>query len=141
VALILLSNTLSNTARAQDDKLYELYRKAQAAQQAGDFQTAAGHYEELVRLRPELAEVHANLGSIYYQIHDDTKAMAALEKAIQLKPELTAPHVFLGVVASRQQNYEKAIHHLETSAKLDSSNLVVPFYLGEAYFATRRYAK
>ena len=140
VALILLSNTLSNTARAQDDKLYELYRKAQAAQQAGDFQTAAGHYEELVRLRPELAEVHANLGSIYYQIHDDTKAMAALEKAIQLKPELTAPHLFLGVVASRQQNYEKAIHHLETSAKLDSSNLVVPFYLGEAYFATRRYA-
>ena len=136
VALILFSNT----APAQDEKLYDLYTKAQAAQQAGDFQTAAGHYEELVRLRPELAEVHANLGSIYYQIHDDAKAAAALEKAIQLNPKLTAPHFFLGVVASRQQNYEKAIRHLETSVKLDSSNLIVPFYLGEAYFATRRYA-
>ena len=140
IILALACILFPNTTLAQDEKLYNLYTKARAAQQAGDFQTAAGHYEELVRLRPDLAEAHANLGSIYYQIRDDKKAAAALEKAIQLNPRLAAPHFFLGVVASRQQQYGKAIRRLETSAKLDPSNLLVSFYLGEAYFATRRYS-
>ncbi len=128
-------------APAQDERLRDLYTRAQAAQQAGDFQAAAGYYEELVRLRPDLAEAHANLGSIYYQIRDDAKAEAALEKAIRLNPRLGAPYFFLGVVASRQKNHEKAIRHLGTSETLDPSNLIVAYYLGEAYFANRQYAE
>ena len=73
IILALACILFPNTTLAQDEKLYNLYTKARAAQQAGDFQTAAGHYEELVRLRPDLAEAHANLGSIYYQIRDDKR--------------------------------------------------------------------
>ncbi len=128
-------------APAQDERLRDLYSRAQAAQQSGNFHAAASHYEELVRLRPNLAEAHVNLGSIYYQVREDAKAEAALERAIQLNPQLgAAPYFFLGVVASRQRNHEKAIRHLVTSAKLDSSNLVVAYYLGEAYFANRQYS-
>ena len=130
---------LADAAPAQDAPLRRLYAQAQAAQQAGDFQSAATYYEKLVLLRPDLAEAHANLGSIYYQTHDDKKAVAALEKAVRLKPELAAPHFFLGVVTSRQRRYEKAIRHLTTSARLDPTQLVIPFYLGEACFAAGRY--
>ena len=140
IVLVVALTLLSGPALAQDDKLHDLYSKAQAAQRVGDLQTAARHYEKLVLLRPDLAEAHANLGSIYYQIRDDNKAVRALEKAVRLNPRLAAPHFFLGVVASRSRNHEKAIRHLEASATLDASNLVVPFYLGEAYFATRRYS-
>ena len=110
------------------------------AHQAGDFRAAAGYYEELVRLRPDLAEAHANPGLIYYQIREDAQAEAALQKAIRLNPRLSAPYFILGVVASRQQNNENAIRHLETSARLDPSNPIVWYYLGEAYFANRQYA-
>lgn len=128
-------------APAQDARLRDLYSRAQAAQQSSDFQAAASHYEELVRLRPNLAEAHANLGSIYYQIREDGKAAAALERAIQLNPQLgAAPYFFLGVIASRQKNHEQAIRYLERSEKLDSSNMVIAYYLGEAYFANRQYS-
>ena len=121
-------------------RLCELYTRAQVAHQAGDFRAAAGYYEELVRLRPDLAEAHANPGLIYYQIREDAQAEAALQKAIRLNPRLSAPYFILGVVASRQQNNENAIRHLETSARLDPSNPIVWYYLGEAYFANRQYA-
>ena len=64
IILALACILFPNSTLAQDEKLYNLYTKARAAQQAGDFQTAAGHYEEFVRLQPDLAEAHANLGSI-----------------------------------------------------------------------------
>ena len=137
--LATLAALFSCIVLAQDETLYDLYAKAQAAQQAGELRTAAGRYEEIIRLQPELAEAHANLGSIYYQIGDDRRAASSLENAVKLKPQLIAPHFFLGVVAIRQQDHRKAIRHLETSARLDPSNLVVPFYLGEAYFAEGRF--
>ena len=129
-----------NLASAQEEILFNLYTEAQAAQKAGDLRTAANHYEEIVRLRPDLAEAHANLGSIYYQIRDDEQAAASLERAIDLNPQLTAPHFFLGVVGLRQHDYPKAIRHLEASARLGPSDAAVPLYLGEAYFSVGRYS-
>lgn len=126
---------------APEERLRELYTSAQAAQQAGDFHAAASHYEELVRLVPNLAEAHANLGSIYYQIREDDKARASLNKALQLNPQLgAAPHFFLGVIATRRQKNDQAIRHLEKAGTIDPSNWIVAYYLGEAYFATRRYS-
>lgn len=118
----------------------ELYAKAQAAQQAGDLRAAAVHYEQLVRLLPDLAEARVNLGSIYYQMREDAKAEAALNEAIRLNPQLgAAPYFFLGVIASRNREHEQASRRLERAEKLDPSNRFVSYYLGEAYFATRRY--
>ena len=116
----------------------DLYMRAQSAQQSGDLRAAAGLYREIVGLRPELAEAHANLGSIYYQIRDDDRARASLEQAIQLKPALAAPHFFLGVLAARQQDHKGAIRHLEDAIRLDPSNVAASLYLGEAYFSDGR---
>ena len=139
ISLSMWAILVACVALAQDERLIDLYSRAQAAQQAGDLRAAAARYEEIIQLAPGLAEAHANLGSIYYQIGDDNRAASSLENAVKLKPQLTAPHFFLGVVAIRQQDHLKAIRHLETSARLDPSNLVVPFYLGEAYHAEGRY--
>ncbi len=138
VALILCG--LPAAASAQDqERLYSLYQKASAAQQKGDLSSAAALYEEIVRLSPDLAEAHANLGSIYYELRDDAKALDSLDQAIRLKPELAAPHFFSGVISSRGRNYTAAIGRLETAAKLDPSNLVVQVYLGAAYFARGKF--
>jgi tetratricopeptide (TPR) repeat protein len=127
-------------ALAQEARLRDLYSRAQAAQQAGDFRAAASHYEELVGLMPDLAEAHANLGSIYYQMREDAKAQAALEKALELKPNIgAAPHFFLGVIAARHQKHEQSIRRLVVAREIDPTNLVVAYYLGEAYFAEGRY--
>lgn len=138
VALVVLAS-FSAPMLGQDEHLRDLYARAQAAQQAGEFHVAASHYEELVRLLPDLAEAHANLGSIYYQIGEDEKAETALNAALQLNPYLgAAPYFFLGVIAARHQRNDQAILHLEKAETLDPSNWVVAYYLGEAYFAKGR---
>lgn len=129
----------SSGALAQDGTIQELYGTAQSAQAAGDFSGAARSYEGIVRLLPDLAEAHANLGSIYYQIGDDRKAANSLEKAIELKPDLAAPYFFLGVISRRQNDHNRSIHYLELYSRIDPSNSIVPVYLGEAYYETGRY--
>jgi outer membrane protein assembly factor BamD (BamD/ComL family) len=42
--------------------LEELSSQAQAAQQSGDYASAAKCYQELTQLRPDVAEIWANLG-------------------------------------------------------------------------------
>jgi len=123
-----------------DQQLYQLYTRAQQAQQKGDLQTAAEAYEKIVRLQPELAEAHANLGSIYYQMGRSRKAAAALNKAVEIKPDLAAPYFFLGVIASNARDYEEAIERLSRAARLDPANAAIHLYLGGARFGAGDYA-
>ena len=139
-AFALVSVLSASAAAAQQGSLPEIYAEAQQAQRNGDLRAAASHYEKIVAMRPDVAEAFANLGSIYYQLGEDSKAADRLRKAIEIKPQLAAPHFFLGVVSARQKAYESAIRSLETSARLDPSNGMVPIYLGEAYHAVRRIA-
>lgn len=137
--MVLVAALVPCAGFAQEDRLRELYFAAQSAQQSGDLQTAARNYEEIVGLRPELAEAHANLGSIYYQSGDSQRAKASLEAALRLRPELAAPHYFLGVIASGQRSYGTAIQHLEAYARADPSESSVSLFLGQAYYAIGRY--
>ncbi len=125
---------------SQEQQLQALYARAQAAQREGDLQTAISHLREVVRLVPDLAEAHANLGSLYFQVRDDRQATLSLERALQLKPELVGPHFFLGALTSRRNDFPTAIGHFERAVRLDPTNLYALFYLAEAYFATRRYS-
>lgn len=139
VRLFLVGVCLSISLLAQEDRLYELYEGAQRAQQSGDYRSAANDYEEIVRLRPDLAEAFANLGSVYYQMGDEKKASAALKKAIELKPQLAGPHFFLGVLSVKARRHEEAVRFLKTAGRSDPSNLIVQLYLGFAHYALGDY--
>ncbi len=45
----------------------ELIRQAQQQQQSNDLSAAAASYREALKLRPDIAELHANLGLMDYQ--------------------------------------------------------------------------
>ena len=139
-AVVLLACLQSaGVALAQDEALRRLYSSAQSAEAQGDLRRAADNYEQIIRLLPDMAEAHANLGSIYYRLGEDSSAAKSLERATELKPGLAAPHFFLGMIAGRGQDYESASRHLEACSRLDPTNPIVPIYLGEAYFATGRH--
>jgi tetratricopeptide (TPR) repeat protein len=127
-------------AISQED-LGRLYAEAQAAQNAGDLATAARKYEAIVRLRPDMAEAHSNLGNLYYQQGDAARAGAAYRKAIQLKPQLAGPHFFLGVIAFNQHDYAAALSHLSRASRLDSRNALISSYLGYTQYARGSYAE
>jgi tetratricopeptide (TPR) repeat protein len=123
----------------QQDVLIQLYTDARKAQADGDYKTATQKYECLIKLRPEMAEAHANLGVLYYQQGQAEQALQTFSKAIQLKPDLAGPHFFLGVLSFNNRNYEEASKYLKRAETLDPSNFAIQLYSGYNHYARSSY--
>ena len=121
------------------DVLAQLYKEAQEAQQAGDYKVATQKYERIVKLRPEMAEAHANLGLLYYQQGQAEQALKTFRKAIELKPDLVGPYFFLGVLSFNARKYDDASGYLERAEALDPSNLAIQIYSGYNCYARASY--
>ena len=120
---------------ARPPDLETLYKQALRAQAAGDNKTAIAKYEQIVRLRPDLAEAHSNLGTLYYEQRQVDHAVKSFEAALKLKADLSAPNFFLGLIAFNARNYEVALRRLKNSEALDRSNFLIELYLGYTHFA------
>ena len=123
----------------QEDELFRLYSEAREAQAAGDYKTATQKYQRIVTLRPDMAEVHSNLGILYYQQKKSSEASSHFRKAIDLKPALAAPYFFLGILAVDDRRHEDAVQYLKRAANLGAPKLKVHLYLGHAYYAQSSY--
>ncbi len=110
-----------------------LLASAQQAQARGDFQSAAQFYSEAVKVRPEIAELRANLGLMYYQSGKDEQAIEAFREAIRLKPGLFVPNLFLGLDYVRLKRFSEAIPCLKQAALLNATDIQAQLALGQAY--------
>ena len=113
-----------------------LLASAQQAQARGDFKAAAESYHRAVAFHPEIAELQANLGLMYYQAGKDQQAITALRQAIRLKPRLFVPNLFLGLDYGKLQRFNDAIPYLRRATSLNPSDLQAQLALGQAYTAT-----
>lgn len=85
VALLALS---ALAAVAQESAAPEqLFRDAVAAQQKGDFEGAVLKYRDLIKLRPDVPEVHANLGAALVRLGRFDDAIVEYERALALNPQ------------------------------------------------------
>ena len=64
----------------------ELLEKSNADYEAGRFEAAAKGYEEILEKEGAQVGVLQNLGSAYYRLGDDGRAILAFERALLLKP-------------------------------------------------------
>ena len=125
---------------ARPPDLATLYEEARRAQAAGDNKTAIEKYEQIVQLRPNLAEAHSNLGTLYYEQRQVDHAVKSFEAALKLKADLAAPNFFLGLIAFNARKYEVALRRLKKSEALDRSNFLIELYLGYTYFAQSHFS-
>jgi tetratricopeptide (TPR) repeat protein len=104
------------TLCAQSSNPDATQRYAEAGQRAlaeGRYSDAEGAFEKLAALEPGIAEVHANLGLIYFQEQKFEKAVPALRKALKLKPGLTKSDNLLAMSLSELGQYREAAPGLE----------------------------
>jgi len=76
------NNIPQQTSKAPND----LFRQANEAYSKGDFQTAAGVYEELLKANGESATVYYNLGNSYYKLNKIAPSILNYERALLLEP-------------------------------------------------------
>src|ERR1700687_2057658 len=110
ICLIAL-NAIGQSSRNSATERYA--EEGQSALTAGRLGDAEKAYEKLRDLEPGVAEVHANLGMIYFQEGRFDQAVPALRQALKLKPSLTRSESLLAVSLSALGRYSDALPGLE----------------------------
>src|SRR5438874_8227318 len=87
--------------------------QGQKALASGRYEEAEHAFEKIRELEPGMAEVHANLGAIYFQERKFDKAVPALRQAIKLNPHLVKSATLLAISLSELGRYSEALPGLE----------------------------
>src|SRR5215831_347653 len=132
----------SSAKRGQVDlspQVREYFQAAKQAEKAEDYERAADAYRSILKLNPDLAEAHQNLGLVYYVQTKNLDAIESFQKALQRKPDLLGANLFLGMAWLGMNQYEKAIAPLKKALLLSPSERTAYLNLGLSYVETGRY--
>src|SRR5438874_10052115 len=114
---VLMSFWLSGSCiLAQSSHAIAIQRYSEEGQKAlatGRYDDAEQAYEKLRELEPRTAEVHANLGLIYFQQRKFEQAVPTLREALKLKPSLGKSEALLAMSLSELGRYREALPGLE----------------------------
>ena len=91
---------------AQLDRYADEAQKALAEQR---YDAAARAYEKLRELSPQTAEVHAQLGLVYFQQHAFARAVPSLRQALKLHPGLPKADILLAMCLSELGQFQEAL--------------------------------
>ena len=97
----------------QSDSVQHLYEQAQRAMAQGRYAEAEQVYEKLSKLDAGTAEVHANLGLLYFEERKFELAVLELRQALKLKPSLVKSESLLAMSLSELGRYSEALPGLE----------------------------
>ena len=106
---------LMNGQARNDAADYAAQGKQALAQ--GHYAAAKSNYEELSRLEPDVAEVHATLAAICFQQREYEEAIREIRIAQKLKPGLSKLDSLLGLSLAETGQYSQALPGLEKGFK------------------------
>jgi tetratricopeptide (TPR) repeat protein len=107
------------------------------------YDAAARAFEQLRELSPDVAEVHAQLGFIYFQQGRFQTSVAALERALALKRDLPNLPLLLAMARSELGRHEEALPDLEKGFKATTDpalRRMAGLELQRAYTGLQRHA-
>ena len=111
--LAVFSLALCISPAMSQDSVEQYAEQGQTALAAGRYTEAEKAFEKLRRLEPGMAEVHANLGLIYFEERKFEEAVPALRRALKLKPTLGKSDNLLAMSLSEIGHYDEAVPGLE----------------------------
>jgi len=111
--VLFLGTFVACQSGAQDAGFEKQYQDAQRALAEGKIDEAQHDYENLRDANPGIAEIHANLGLIYFEQRKFDAAIPELRRALQLKPGLSNSAALLAMSLSELGRYEEALPGLE----------------------------
>jgi tetratricopeptide (TPR) repeat protein len=106
-----------------------------------DYGTAEQYLRSGIRLKPDDAFLHYDMGVfLNFKGYPDS-AIAAYEKSLELDNKLYQAKENLAYLLYRKGNYQKAIPLLESAREKDGKNSILLYYLGSSYQFNGEYEK
>ena len=131
--LVLLFVASLSAQNVAEQKAEQHFQAAKEAERAKDLETAVGEYRQVLKLKPEVAEVWVNLGLDLYILNKNDDAVAAFRQALRRNPNLVPANLFLGMAYLRSDQFEKAIPPLKKAIALNPRELKAYINLSFAY--------
>jgi tetratricopeptide (TPR) repeat protein len=112
LVLVVFSPAASLSAQGtQEEQQYS--EAGQQALTAGHYEEAESDFKKLAELDPQIAEIHATLGLVYFQEKKFDQAVPELRRALKLKPTLSKASTLLAMSLSETGEYQEALPGLE----------------------------
>lgn len=140
LCLLILLAGRSFGQQDQSSDLASLLAAAQQAQAANNYTAAIADYQQAVKLRPDIPELHANLGLMQHEAGHYPEAIQNFQRALRLKPSLYVPNLFLGVDYLQTGKAKEAIPLLMKAEKINAADPLPSLTLGRAYSSLGEYA-
>ncbi|MBV9341943.1 MAG: tetratricopeptide repeat protein, partial [Acidobacteria bacterium] len=142
-ALIVLCLLVCVSAAQESASLEEKYSRAQRALTAGNYPEAEQAFEKLAQANPGIAEIHSNLGLIYFEERKFDQAVPELRRALKLKPSLSKSATVLAMSLSELGYYNEALPGLEKGFQSSETEIkrMCGLQLERAYTALQRDSK
>src|SRR6185312_3473232 len=127
----------------QSTSLQEQYKEAQEQLRAGRYSDAQRSFEKLAEANPTIAEIHANLGLIYFEERMFQPAIKELRRALKLNPSLSKSAAVLAMSLSEAGEYSEALPGLEKGFRSSDPEMkrICGLQLERAYTALKRDSK
>ena len=116
ILILAISFCLAQVVGAQSSGEADLSRLADSGQlalAAGQFEQARVAFEQLEKLQPGIAEVHATLAVIYFKLREYNLTVGQIRQAQKLKPSLPKLDSLLGLSLAEMNEFQEAEVHLE----------------------------
>jgi Flp pilus assembly protein TadD/peroxiredoxin len=107
--------------------------------QHGYLDAAVESFKQVIASKPDEAEAHYNLGTLYLRQKDFSLAKASLERALRLKPVHPEAWNNLGMVAAEEGHTGEAIEDFTKSLSLRPDFVVALLNLGNLYRRQKRF--
>ncbi len=107
------------------------FASALAAQKAGHIDEAVQHYREVLQLKPNAVEAHANLAVLFAGQKQPERAIVQLEEARKLVPHEPTILFQLAQAQLQAKKPEQAVEPLQAVIKLDPKNATSQLLLAQ----------
>jgi tetratricopeptide (TPR) repeat protein len=115
---------------AQPPEVAAKFNRAIELQRAGQLAEAAEEYRALLKLKPDYAEVHANLGAVLARLGQYEESVKSYETALKFAPQFTPIWMNLGIAHYRAGQFARAVPALEKFLAAQPSNAQAHQLLG-----------
>lgn len=99
-------------------------------------------FQEAIKIKPELAEAHCELGGVYFKQGSFAMAVSCYQQAVRLKPDYAEAYFDMGSAYTNLELWSKSLESFKEAERLNKDpNLfgAIPFYIGQAHFRLRDY--